>query len=105
MINVDNEVIDYVIINNEKVPVFIENGELAVKTTVPLIHLIRKPIFTVIIPNESGIMKRHHRSILNEKEVAALRMAHELGYGYKRLAKMFDISVACAQKIANYQRR
>lgn len=47
----------------------------------------------------------HGQAKLTDHEVELMRKLHESGYGYKRLAKLFEISRSQAMRIVRYERR
>jgi DNA invertase Pin-like site-specific DNA recombinase len=58
--------------------------------------------------NEDGrrIGATHHNARIPDAVVARIRDLHEAhGYGYRRLAKMFNLNRSTVQKICNYERR
>lgn len=58
--------------------------------------------------NEKGarVGEDHPRATLTDHDVELMRQMHEQeGIGYKRLAKMFDTSVAQARNICLYRQR
>lgn len=58
--------------------------------------------------NEKGVRvgEDHQRATLTDHDVELMRQLHEQdGIGYKRLAKMFEVSVRNVRDIVNYKRR
>ncbi|CAB3648548.1 hypothetical protein CEY09_05385 [Achromobacter marplatensis] len=58
--------------------------------------------------NELGLRvgEDHHRATLTDHDVELMREIRETeGLGYKRLAKMFDVSVAHVRNIVHYRVR
>lgn len=57
--------------------------------------------------NERGfrIGQDHPKAVLTDAEVARLLDLHEQGFGYKRLAKMFDISRSAARNYCKGRQR
>lgn len=48
----------------------------------------------------------HPNARLTDHEIELLRTMHaELGYGYRRLAKMFEITRGYARKLVKFERR
>jgi hypothetical protein len=47
----------------------------------------------------------HPNAKLTNREVDTLRDLHESGYGYRRLAKMFDIGITTARKYVKCELR
>lgn len=63
---------------------------------------------TVIAVNENGyrIGASHHNARIPDDVIDRIRDLHEeQEIGYRRLAKMFNLSRSCIQKICNYERR
>lgn len=58
--------------------------------------------------NEKGVRvgEDHQRATLTDHDVELMRQLHEVdGLGYKRLAEMFEVSVAQARNICLYRQR
>lgn len=49
--------------------------------------------------------ENHPQAKLTDHEVELLRQMHDEGYGYKRLAKMFETPVRTVRDICNYTYR
>jgi DNA invertase Pin-like site-specific DNA recombinase len=62
----------------------------------------------VVAVNENGyrIGSSHHNARIPDDVVDKIRDLHEdEAIGYRRLAKMFNLTRSCVQKICNYERR
>lgn len=62
----------------------------------------------IIALNEAGyrIGPSHHNARIPQEIVDRMRDLHEdEGYGYRRLARLFNLSRSVVQKICNYERR
>jgi len=62
----------------------------------------------VVAVNENGyrIGSSHHNARISDDVVDKIRDLHEdEAIGYRRLAKMFNLTRSCVQKICNYERR
>lgn len=57
--------------------------------------------------NEKGMRvgEDHQRAVLTNAEVERMRELHEEGFGYKKLAAMFEVSPSLVAKICRYQSR
>ena len=55
--------------------------------------------------NNRRIDEDHHFAKLTNAEVEQVRQLHESGFGYKKLAAKFEISVSAAAFICRYERR
>lgn len=69
---------------------------------------MKKRKVTIIAVNEQGyrIGLSHHNARISNEIVDQMRDLHEdEGIGYRRLAKMFNLSRSVVQKICNYERR
>ncbi len=63
---------------------------------------------TTIGVNDKGLRvgEDHQRATLTDHDVELMRQLHEVeGIGYKRLAEMFEVSVAQARNICLYRQR
>lgn len=61
----------------------------------------------VVAVNERGnrMGETHHRAKLTDEQVETMRELHQQGWGFKRLARAFNVSRETARDIVLYRRR